>query len=255
MKNLFFLLIVVYTTQVWSQIEKLIQIKIYTYEIDGVVKASAMPELKKESELYPYKRRFDYLLMNVSAIHQPENAEFRNKVWALYPDTNALKEQYLHLFQADEKLNVYFSQTFMPIKNNGIERKYSFKEKEMMEVASKFFFCDQVLPDTSIQAHICIGLNGIAEANWEKDYTLLEAFCYEAIFNDLDQDESPIWEEFELQKQLAENRFSKKITSTEAYLANVKKAVFKSMRKSQVLLNSLFKYYERNKENLAFTMD
>ena len=30
--------------------------------------------------------------------------------------------------------------------------------------------------------HVCIGLNEVKEASWAKDYTLLEAFCFEAIF-------------------------------------------------------------------------
>jgi hypothetical protein len=69
-----------------------------------------------------------------------------------------------------------------------------------MEVSSKFFYCDQVNPDTSIQAYVCVGLNGVKEAKWNKDYTLLEAFCYEGIFTQFDNERSHIWDAFVSEK-------------------------------------------------------
>jgi hypothetical protein len=46
-----------------SVIRDYVTIKIYPYEHENKMKASAMPELKADSELMMYSRRFEYLLI------------------------------------------------------------------------------------------------------------------------------------------------------------------------------------------------
>ncbi len=229
-----------------------IAIKIYTYQDSNAIKASAMPELKADSELQPFARRFDYLLINVSEIHQTDKFEKRNKILSLYPDTIKLKRKYLKEFIHDKKLSVYFTKTYNAIEQNQSSKKVEFSTEELMEVASKFFFCDSVLPDTTVQAHVCIGLNGVKEAQWTKDYTLLEAFCYEAIFSDFDKDSSQVWELFGDVKSQSESYFQKEMQSLESYLENVKNEVFKRMKTDSILKNNLLDYYDKNQSNLAF---
>lgn len=228
-----------------------VTIKVFTYLQDQDTLASAMPELKDKSELMPYKRRFDYLLINNSKIHSIENASVRKKIWSLYPDTAELKELYLQEYVNDSLLNDYFQSTMNAIepKNQG---SFSFDEKELMEVASKFFYCDKVLPDSSIQSHVCIGLNGVSEANWSKDYTLLEAFCYEAIFHDLSKDSSALSEVYKNKKKLAIKKYRPNFTTTDQYLLNVREELFKAMNKDSILQKLLLDYYANNKSNLAF---
>ncbi len=235
-----------------SIIGKHVTLKINLYSHEGERKASAMPMLKPDSELMNYKRRFEYLLINVPEIHQPENSEQRREIWSLYPDTTKLKRLYLNKFVQDEKLIQYFEQTIAPIENPTDVRDRTFNVEELMEVASKFFYCDKVMPDTNVQAHVCVGLNGIKEANWDTDYTLLEAFCYEGIFTDFDTENSQIWESFISEKKEASLQFRNDITSLDQYLEDVKRLLFEKMKKDSVLKKELLNFYELNEANLAF---
>lgn len=213
-----------------------------------------MPELKLDSKLNNYKRRFEYLLINVSEIHLPAQAQVRKDIWNLYPDTNELKRLYLNKYVQDKKLVQYFEETAAPIQNPHIEISKSFNEKELMEVASKFFYCDKVNPDTSVLAHVCMGINGISEASWDKDYTLLEAFCFEGIFNDFDQENSQVWDTFDSEKNAACNQYNKDIITLDQYLDSVKLNLFERMRNNNILKAELLNYYDLNKSNLAFRL-
>lgn len=229
-----------------------ISISLSLYEDKNVTKAAAMPEIKPQSELMKYEGRFYYLLMNVPAIHLPEKYEARNAINSLYPDTLKIKELYLKTYTEDKKLAAYFEETIAPINNPGIKRNKAYTVDELMEVASKFFYCDNVEADTSIQAHVCVGLNGVKEASWTQDYTLLEAFCYEAIFHEFDNENSRIWESFVSRKKQSVQQFRSNITTLDKYLQDVKLDLFKSMKNDDVLRKELLDYYETNKANIAF---
>ena len=211
-----------------------------------------MPELKKASNLIDYERRFEYLLINVSEIHLSQKSEKRKEIWSLYPDTIKLKRSYLKEYAKDEKLVNYFEKSSAAIINPAIEATETYSVDELMEVASKFFYCDKVFPDTTIQTHVCIGLNGVSEANWSKDYTLLEAFCYEGIFYDFDNDTSQIYESYSSERIEACQKHKTSITTLEKYLEDVRKELFYRMKSDPVLKRKLLEYYEKNKPNLAF---
>jgi hypothetical protein len=237
-----------------SIIEENVSVEISVYEDAGVKKASAMPVLKTDSELRKYKMRFEYLLMNVSEMHQPTGVTERTEIWNLYPDTIKLKRLYLDKFIQDVKLANYFEETNAPIANPELEITKTFNQEELMEVASKFFYCDQLLPDTIVQSHVCIGINGIKEAKWDKDYTILAAFCYEAIFDDLDKDSSQIDKAYTTEKQMACEQYRKNITTLDKYLEDVRLDLFSRMTTNAVLKRKLLLYYELNKNNLAFKL-
>ena len=229
-----------------------VSIEISVYEDGGEKKASAMPVLKPDSELNKYRWRFEYLLMNVSKMHQPTGAKERSEIWNFYPDTLKLKQLYLDKFIEDSSLVKYFEETYAPIANPNLKVTKTFNQEELMEVASKFFYCDQVRPDTTVQMHICVGLNGIKEAMWEKDYTLLAAFCFEAIFNDLDKDDSQLSVSYSLEHEKAVNENRNNITTLEKYLEDVRKDLFSAMKRNSTLKEKLLSYYKLNKNNLAF---
>ena len=235
-----------------SIIKENVVIDVYAYEYEGKIQASAMPELRQDSELTSYNRRFEYLLINVSQIHNQDHSERRKEIWNLYPDTTKLKELYLREYIKDDKLTNYFEITMAAITDTLIVVTSYFTEEELMKVASKFFYCDKVFPDTTVQSHVCVGLNGVSEANWDKDYTLLEAFCYEAIFDDLVSDTSKIEEIYSSEKKEACNQYKTSITSLDRYLIEVRNELFERMKNDPVLKATLLEYYNKNRNNLAF---
>ena len=236
-------------------INQYVEIEVSIYEDNSVIKASAMPKMKANSNLAPYERRFEYLLINVPKIHQPEKIYERNAIWSLYLDTIKLKHKYLKKFSRDKALTRYFQKTMKPIVDSNAKINLNYSIDELMEIASKFFYCDKVQPDSSVQAHICIGLNGIKEANWKKDYILLEAFCYEAIFDDLNEENSPVWNAFEQIIGETEQKHKSLFISSEEYLEKVKLEVFEQMKTSEILKLELLAYYQFHKVNLPFSIE
>jgi hypothetical protein len=233
-------------------IKENITIKIYPYEVDNEIKASAMPELNLAGDLMKFKRCFEYLILNIPEFHSVQMTEERNRLFSLYPDTSKMKEFIIEKYVNDEKLSIYFKHTYKAIKKPKLKNKISFTSDELMDVASKFFLCDKVNPDTTIQSRVCVGLNGVGELNWEKDVTLLAAFCYEAIFNDFSKDKSKIREEWDIEKKNATEHFKTNITSLEKYLEDVKQDLYKRMKNNASLKHELLTHYEMNKNNLAF---
>jgi len=253
-KYLYFLILILFVSCKTNQsiIKKHVVIVVQTYEKEGELKASAMPSLRSESNLNEYSQRFEYLLINVPAIHSLDHAGIRKEIWNFYPDTIKLKRLYIKEFIQDEKLENYFKLTSEAINNKNFAIKITFTKDELMEVASKFFYCDQVFADTTIQSHVCIGLNGISEANWEKDYILLEAFCYEGIFNDFNKEPSPVDESYSFNKTEACLKYKFTSVSLDEYLLDVRKELFNRMKYDSKLRESLLSYYEQNKDNLSF---
>lgn len=246
------ILVFAISCQTESTVSDHVAIKIHTYDHENTTKAAAMPEIKDGSELMIYKRRFEYLLINISEIHLPDKSEERNRIFGLYPDTSEIKRLYLKKFTEDKKLTAYFKETMAPIHHPNRKISKTYTVDELMEVASKFFYCDKVLPDSSVQAHICVGLNGVKEANWEKDYTLLEAFCYEAIFNRFDDENSKIWDSFVSEKKEACEKYRSSISTLDQYLEDVKLSLFERIKNDGILRKELLDYYESNKGNLPF---
>lgn len=187
-------------------------------------------------------------------MHKPDSVEKRRQLNAYYPDSARIQKAYLEAYEQDSSLMHYFRTTAAPSDNPKNSRHIRFTVAELMEVSSKLFFCDKVMPDSGIQAHVCVGLNGIKEAQWEKDYTLLEAFCYEAIFTAFDDDSSQLWDNFVSHKKEATAEFRTRIISLEQYLENVKLELFKRMESSAVLKQELLAHYKKNKSNLAFIL-
>ena len=229
-----------------------VSIELSTYQDKGKTKASAMPVLDPKSQLQACERRFDYLLLNIPEIHQPGKAAERDAINTLYPDTLTIKQRYLDIYAQDKMLVSYFEETAAPLRQPGMQRNRIYSPDELMEVASRYFYCDQVNPDTSVQMHVCIGINGMKESHWKKDYTLLAAFCYEAIFNDLDKDNSSIESAYVAEKHAACQKYRPNIVSLDKYLEDVKQDLFSRMQNNAVLKEQLLAYYEVNKGNLAF---
>ena len=255
-KHLYFLLLITLVSCRSNQsiISKNVAIEVYTNEYEGKLIASAMPVIRSDSEIIKFKRRFEYILINVPEIHLAEKAEKRKEIWDLYPDTIELKRLYLKEYVQDKSLTDYFNVTHAAIFKRNFNIKTTYNIDELMEVASKFFYCDKVLPDTMIQTHVCIGLNGITEANWDKDYRLIEAFCFEAIFNDFDREISEIDESYSSNIERARLKFNPSIKALDLYLLEVRKELFDLMKNDDVLKQSLLMYYEQNKNNLSFRL-
>lgn len=233
------------------QIASQLHIDIQTFEQNGVQKAGAMASHSPKSAYSAYKRRFDYIILNAAKIHAPDQAEARKKLFGLYPDTLELKAEYLRLLIRDSTLstNVLTMMRAIDAKGEG-QPKAQFSKAQFFEVASRFFLLDSISPKGKIQTHICIGINGQQELVNSAQFHLLAAFCYEAIFTDFDKEVSVIDEVFEIHRQeLSEIILKDKKRNRISFYQQV---LFQKMASDAVFQEALLKYYELNRDNLAF---
>lgn len=190
-----------------------------------------------------FSRRFEYVLMN-----RTEHV-FRDSIFqGLFPDTNQMSLIYCNQVAANVQVMDYINSLSFP---DEVKTKMVFSEEELLKVASRFFLCDAVNPDTSIYWHVCIGLNGQEAEGWQKDYTLLEAFCFEAIFDGLsDKRKATFMNNFIAYVKQAEDTY--KELPFDELLIKARKKVFSDMESDQDLINLLLDYYESTKETLPF---
>ena len=232
-----------------------IEVRVYpnTNEMNGG--ATAMVELAKSSPLWDYHRRFDYLILNTPVIHAPENGKWRSDLFSLYPDTVALKKKYLEALTSDTVLQSYFQTAQKAILHPQSTVKTVYDREILFEVASRFFYCDQVNPDSTVQAHVCIGINGLKDSSWKSDYTLLAAFCYEAIFNDFDQKHAGLDLAFSSNKLSAMEENKSHLSNKEEFLIFVREGLYEKMSKDKHLQKVLLSYYKKHQKDLSFRIE
>jgi hypothetical protein len=233
------------------QLTSQLHIDIQTFEQNGVRKAAAMASHAPKSAYSAYKRRFDYIILNTPKIHAADQAEARKKLFGLYPDTLALKAEYLRLLFMDSTLssNILTMMHAIDQKGEG-QQKTHFTKEELFTVASRFFLIDSITPKGKIQTHICIGINGQQELANSAQFHLLAAFCYEAIFNDFEKQSSPIDSVFEFhRKEMSEIILKDKKRNRISFYQQL---LFQKMASAAFFQQALLEYYESHRGDLPF---
>lgn len=255
MKRYFFLLhLTILSFNIFGQalLSNYIELKVEQYEEDNEKYIGVSPKIKdnlpgKEGKLInKYHRRFDYLLQN--------KTHFQGIYDKLYPDTNKINKLYIASISNDLNFVSYFTDFKKSLTSNAIQ-KSKFNKAELMTVASKFFYCDGLKPDSTIRSHICIALNGVTEAKWNKDYTLLEAFCFEAIFENYyvkDKIRNQFVDNFVTYIKEGEKKAKSTLNEPKVFLESVRIYSFKKMEQDKALLTTLLTYYNKVQQTLPF---
>lgn len=199
-----------------------------------------------------HKRRFEYILLN--------RTSFSSRANDLYPDVKAMSTRYTDSLIYNPRFIGYYNRLVSPaaLKGNStmlsvLNEGSGFSKKEMMEVASRFFYCDGIRPNGEVTWHVCIGLNGVKEANWTKDMTLLEAFVFEAIFNTWmtgSPADQQLLERFTGYVSAAGKNYQKSGASLEA----IRSEVFLRMQEDSLLAGLLNRYYDDVRHTLPFVI-
>lgn len=135
-----------------------------------------------------------------------------------------------------------------------LQRKLHYTEAEMMEVASKFFFCDEVLADSAVVIHVCRGINGTYELNWNKDFEKLADFCYATIIKNWNNENYPIGTIAAKERDAASVKFKSLFTSKEQYLKDVGHELMRRMEHCEKLRECLLENYALQKKSLPFVI-
>lgn len=198
--------------------------------------------------LHEHKNRFEYILF--------KNAQGLQEAANFFPDTNKINDIFCRKIMNAPKMQKYFK-ALCP--NNLVVwdiRSDTFTLDEIMLVASHFFYCDAInKKDTAIQSHVCIGINGQHEMQSQKDFTLLEAFTFEAIFSHINKKKEPLfYKEFQEYKNRIAKEKRKDFVDFDSYLIEIKNACYHKMKMNKDLKKKLLKYYAKNKVNLNFAI-
>ncbi len=80
----------------------------------------------------------------------------------------------------------------------------SVTENELQRLAVRFFYPDAVTEDGKLAGHICVGINGLRDVDWDRDI-LVEALVYAAIFRALREEKYGLEKEFRAALEAAQN--------------------------------------------------
>lgn len=237
-----------------NQLKAHFKIESRVVEYQGKQHTSVYPALRESAKdtitsfMNHYHRRFEYLLQN--------RTQF-NDLADWYPDTVHINKVYVQRLEVNKPFLTYLSQ-FLACSTLFVKAKpTTYQQDELMLVASRFFLCDQVRPDTTVSWHVCIGLNGMKEVNWTKDYTLLEAFCFEAIFDKMfskNLDETRYMDQFLKAVDESTRKYRPFMRTKDHLLEQVKGDVFRTMQTDLILKKRLLDYYHQHAASLPFTI-
>lgn len=193
--------------------------------------------------------RFKYLLLNYS--DQLQNIK------QLYPDTALIATRFCHEIIKSDSVQRYF-RALTPSKLTRWDLRHDyFTTKEMMEVASRFFYCTGVNErDTTINYKICIGINGQRESFTGKDFLLLKAFAIEAILFHMSKRKNPVFfTDFEYFLKIQTVVKRKEFKDYDSYLHEIRQICYFEMQGNADLKKKLLDYYESNRNNLNFGLE
>lgn len=232
-----------------------IRLDIRYYMEDGESYLGVSPELKIISGdplsqgMTRYPRRFRYLLLN--------KTRFQNIYEKYYPDTLKINKLFTDSLMMDQQFVNWYGQLSSPFTGATVST-LRFSRKQLMQVASKFFYCQAVRADSSIASTICIGRNGLDGLPRTPDLTLLEAFCFEAIFERYYSNpgvKSQFIENFLGHINEAVKRKKPSLLDRQQYLLEIREYCFKQMEKDSDLEKVLLDYYKEHARSFSFVLD
>ncbi len=194
-----------------------------------------------------YPRRFRYLLMNYT--------KFQGVYEQYYPDTIRINRLYTQSLAADTSFIQFYKKTTSPFtEKQPVPIRFSLQQ--MMQVAARFFYCQSLLGDQRIVSTICIGRNGLENLSVSNNQPLLEAFCFEAIFEkyyDKNGKKNIFIGNFLSYIHEAEKLYSDQMAlNPDVYLSKIRAYCFEKMENDKSLQQSLLDYYEGNRKSFAF---
>jgi len=198
--------------------------------------------------LNKHNNRFQYILFK-------DPSQFGDFA-KFYPDDEKIQNEYCQQVVNSTQIKSYFSALTPKNLVTWNAKADTFSIDELMLVASKFFFCDAInKEDTTIQTHVCIGINGQDEYKSDRDLTVLEAFTFEAIFSYLNKRKVPLfYAEFELFKNKTTKEKTTEFNDFDSFLIDIRKLCYKEMQSNKDLKTKLLNYYHKNVDNLNFVI-
>ncbi len=205
----------------------------FNHEVNDLHKDHPLAELVNSK-----KYLFLYLISNWTGISK-ETKESLFKKSDLFPNN------YYNFLENDSTFNHHFLKiisNYLELKGqhlNGYSKKLSSVNvsiDRIMDIASRFFFPDNITEKGNIQVHICVGINGLKDMEKGRD-PLLEAFAYQVINSEFETFEYGFLNSFRIAlKELGTCDIS---SDTEIKIARAQGAIWYSMHYDKLLKRAL----------------
>lgn len=226
-------------------------VKMGNYVVDGKTYKAASPEINKRMNgkvsdfIQDHSHRFDYIINKTFSSLIKGDKTF---------DSSSLNNSFCKAISTDKFYN-YLSLLTSGDRTPKSNKEEVFTVSELMKIASRFFMCDNIREkDTAIAYHVCVKINGIEELKTIRDYTVLEAFCFEAIFKNL-KGKPKFINNFNNYIKKASQESKEKFINFQTLLMTVKEKCYAAMEKDKDLEKSILKYYKLNVENINFKIE
>jgi hypothetical protein len=195
-----------------------------------------------------HANRYDYLLWN--------SYDSLSNYIKLFPDTTQIEFLFCKSLETNAKFNNFFKYITPKKYISETPPVITFTVDELMLAASRFFYCDRINEkDTTIQAHICVGINGQKEYKLDKDLTILEAFSFEAIFKFISRRKRPQFlSDYGLYIKNSLGKRKNNFKDFQILLKDVRIDCYDLMASNIDLKDRLLDYYKKNKKNLNFEL-
>ncbi|RYE00473.1 MAG: hypothetical protein EOP54_00190 [Sphingobacteriales bacterium] len=201
------------------------------------------PRDKKQDYYQKFHRRFEYILFN--KIDYAAAGLYKH-----LKDTAEMNRRFCTLLKDDKEINNYFAS----LSNELQGQKEAYTTTEMMQVAARFFWLDHQTQEGWIYYN-CIGNNGQKESRYEKDYSVLEAFCFEAIFSYLDKRRTP---RFSIAARKYLDEIERTVPQTDrqdtAVLFTARQSLYRKMEQDADLQQALLRYYHKYGNTFGFRL-
>lgn len=204
-------------------------------------------DLTQKNHLY-----LDYLLHNYTNFD-------RDKLKNVQNDSIKLLNTFRNLLKRDSTFNeqmLVLSYWYLKSKGIGVEgynaQKIKITKRELMDIASKFFFATEIAPDSSVHWKVCVGMNYYAYDTLTRKNPQIEAFCFMTVMENYYNPKYPFRERFkenasEIESNLKSHPFKER-------LAIARKSMFDDMTQSEELEKALIETYRGKSEQLPFEL-
>lgn len=165
-------------------------------------------------------------------------------------DSTLLQSRYIEFLQQDSLFQATLAPWMAHYQGTDVA-KDSLSMDQLLNVAVKYFTINRITPEGYYSGKVCAGINGI-QTTLSKRQPHVEAFCFQAIRNNMQSEEFPLYDEFVkgirklYQVELGQDPDEK--------LLRAQGVMYFYMRNNAVLQDLLRKEYEAKKELLPFAL-
>ena len=186
--------------EVQQEYKRIFQMKVGEHPEFGPYMNTETNKLAREHFLHDFVED-NYWLIHYLQANRTET-DF-GKLQDLRDRPAALAEHYYRALVEDDNFNAslltlvgrYLSRRGMELVGHSNAARETITADQLTGIAVRFFFPTAITEEGRIKASICAGLHGLRDFEGERDL-MLEAFCYEAIFNELGSRQYGMLDEF-----------------------------------------------------------